>query len=75
MKYFKNAVSNDLRQAIIKNGDYDPYPDGKLEVGEIQKLHLQVVDGLATTNGDAGTHVVSTRQLAILLAAAVELNA
>ena len=72
MKYFKNALSDDLRQAIFKNGDYDPYPDEKLEAGEIQKLHLQVVEGLATTNGDAGTHVVGTRQLAILLAAAVE---
>ena len=64
-------ISEDLRMEILRNADYDAteYPmDGVLAENEITEMHKQVKDGLASTKGDDGECVISTRQLAILLA-------
>jgi hypothetical protein len=64
-------VNNELRAGIVRNAEYGPHPDGALTEGELTSMHQQVEAGLATTNGDAGECTISTRQLALLLAAAV----
>jgi hypothetical protein len=63
--------NEELRAGIVRNADYGVHPDGALNEQELAAMHHQVEEGLATTNGDAGTCVISTRQLALLLAAAV----
>jgi hypothetical protein len=59
-----------ITQEIMANADYGDRPEGLLGDAEMLGLHLQVQEGLKTTNGDAGVIEVSTRQLALLLAAA-----
>ncbi len=61
-----------LSRAILWNADYGDRSDGTLTFSEIWGLHQQVQNMIATTNGDAGTHEISTRQLAILLACSVK---
>jgi hypothetical protein len=64
-------ISDELRAAILRDADYDSteYPmDGCLAENEIAAMHKQVSDGLLATNGDDSECVISTRQLAILLA-------
>ncbi len=67
-------VDNSLARAILWNADCGPRPDGVLTTAEILGLHQQLNKTLATTDGDAGTHEISTRQLAPLLACAVKAN-
>ena len=67
-------TDSSVARAILWNADYGPRPDGTLTNAEILGLHQQVEKTLATTNGDAGTHEISTRQLALLLACAVKAN-
>ena len=64
-------ISDELRTAILRDADYDSteYPmDGVLAENEIAEMHKQVSDGLSKQNGDDSECVISTRQLAILLA-------
>jgi hypothetical protein len=60
-----------LDLAILSNAQY-PGDEGMLQERELSDLHDRVNQALSTTNGDAGTCVVSTRQLAILLGSVVQ---
>lgn len=60
-----------LARAILWNAEYGGRVEGTLTEAEILGLHQQVEKMLATTNGDAGIHEISTRQLALLLASSV----
>lgn len=64
-------ISSTVRQEMRQNADYGNHPEGVLSAKDLLDLHQKVKDGLSTTNGDAGECVISTRQLALLLAAAI----
>lgn len=64
-------ISSTARQEMHQNANYGTHPEGALSAQDLLDLHQKVKDGLSTTNGDAGECVVSTRHLALLLAAAV----
>lgn len=66
-----SVISSEVLQEIRKNADYGTHPEGALTADDILGLHQKVKEGLSTTNGDAGECAVSTRQLALLLATAV----
>ncbi len=64
-----------INREILWNADYGDRSDGALTLSETWHLHQQVQNMLATTNGDAGIHEISTRQLALFLACSVKVNA
>jgi ribA/ribD-fused uncharacterized protein len=61
-----------LFAAIRLNANYGSHPDGVLHDEELAALHEKVEAALATTNGDSGDCVITARQLALLLGAAIE---
>lgn len=64
-------VSVKTQQEIQHNADYGGRADETLSAAEVEAMHQQVMAKLATTSGDASECVVSARQLALLLAAAI----
>jgi hypothetical protein len=65
-------IDDNLLSAITRNADYSQHSAAQLTEDEVRTLNGKVETELATTNGDCGSCEISTRQLALLLAAAVQ---
>lgn len=68
----KPDIDPKLKATILADADYNGRPDGTLETGEWAELQHKVATAMSTTNGDTGECVLTARQLALLLASAVQ---
>ncbi len=65
-------IDEALQAAILADADYRGRPEGVLGSLELADLNNRVACAMSTTNGDTGECILTARQLALLLEAAVD---